>query len=133
MTGTIESHPSKLRENRVASGVNTGQPILDNRWALDVIAHSTVKQVATDTVDSATTSVITAASHSARVGDLVLFTSGTFSGVWFTVVAVTTNTITLNSNTSESTAPAASDGFTIYRHHPIILDADGYLQVKVIA
>lgn len=130
MTGTLNSHPSKLREKRVQDGVNTGQPVLDNRWALDVITHLAVKQVATDTVDSATTEVITAAAHAARVGDLVLFTGGTQSGRWFTVVAVATNTITLNSDMSA--APAASDGFTIYRHHPIILDADGYLQVKVI-
>lgn len=127
----INSHPSSKKEVRVSDGVSTGQPVLDNRWALDVIAHSTVKQVATDTVDSATTEVITAASHSARVGDLILFTGGSQSGRWFVVTSVTTNTITLNSDMSA--APAASDGFTIYRYHPIILDADGYLQVKVIA
>lgn len=127
---TLSSHPSRLREKRNTDGVNTGQPILDNRWALDVISHLAVKLVATDAVDSATTEVITAASHSARVGDLVNFTSGTQSGRWFTVAAVTTNTITLNSDAAA--APAASDTFAIYRHHPIILDADGYLQVKVI-
>lgn len=130
MTHVINSHPSKLREKRVSDGINTGQPILDNRWALDVIAHSTVKQVATDTVDSATTEVITAASHAARVGDLINFTGGSQSGLWFVVVAITTNTITLNSDMSA--APAASDGFTIYRYQPLVLDANGYLQVKVI-
>lgn len=126
----ISSHPSSKKEVRVSDGVNTGQPILDNRWALDVIAHSTVKQVATDTVDSATTEIITAAGHAARVGDLINFTGGSQSGRWFVVTAVATNTITLNSDMSA--APAASDGFTIYRYHPIVLDADGYLQVKVI-
>ena len=126
----LTSHPSSKKEIRVRDGVNTGQPVLDNRWALDVIAHSTVKQVATDTVDSATTEVITAASHAARVGDLILFTGGTESGRWFVVTSTTTNTITLNSNAG--TAPAASDGFTIYRYHPIVLDANGYLQVKTI-
>jgi hypothetical protein len=128
---TILSHPSKLRENRVADGQNTGQPVLDNRWAMDVISHLAVKLVTTDAVEAnSTTSVIVATSHSARVGDLILFTSGNLSGRWFTVVSTSTNAITVNADMSE--APAASDGFSIYRHHPIILDSNGYLQVKVI-
>jgi len=129
MAGT-SSHPSKLRESRVSEGSTTGQPVLDNRWALDVISHMAVKLVAADAVDSATVDTVTAAAHSARVGDLINFTSGTQSERWFTVTATTTNTITLNSDMSA--APAASVTFNIYRHFPIILDANGYLQVKVI-
>lgn len=127
---TLSSHPSRLREKRNTDGVNTGQVVLDNRWALDVISHLAVKLVGTDTVDSATTEVVTAAAHAARVGDLINFTSGTQSGLWFTVTAVTTDTFSVNADMSA--APAAAVTFGIYRHHPIILDSSGYLQVKVI-
>ena len=128
---TLSSHPSKLREIRVSDGVNTGQPILDNRWALDVVAHLGVQFVVDDNVDSSTTSVITAASHVAKVGDLIVFSSGTEAGKWFTIAATTANTLTVNSDFS--VAPVNGDGFSVYRHRPLVLDSNGALILGVAA
>ena len=125
---TLSSHPSKLREKRVSDGLNTGQPVLDNRWGIDVVSHLAVKVVVDDAVDSATAEVVTANSHVARVGDLVNFTSGALNGRWFSVVATTSNTITLNGDAS--VAPSAADTFRIYRYSPVILGSNNDLPIS---
>lgn len=76
-------------------------------------------KVTTDTAEtSSTTTVINATTHSARVGDALLFTAGAANtNAWSTVSAVTANTITLSN--ALPGAPANGDAFTILRPTPI--------------
>lgn len=64
-----------------------------------------------------TTTVINATSHSARVGDVVLFFAGANTNAWSTISATDTNTITVSP--AFSNAPAAGNGFYILRPLPI--------------
>ncbi len=125
----LGSHPSRLQEKRVDLGITTGQPVLFNRWATDMIAHSFVQLIGTDDVDSATTEIITASSHNAEVGDLIHFLDGVNAGVFATVTAKTTNTATLGVTLSE--APTAGDSFEILRYRPCLIGSDGSIQVAV--
>lgn len=127
---SILSHPSKLRENRVADSVITGRPVLDDRHALDSVMHGFIQLVNSYAVVSATTSIITVSSHAARVGDIMQFTNGNLIGRFATIVAVTETTITVASDLSE--APANGNGFKVYRYAFPILDSSGN-QIKTNA
>jgi hypothetical protein len=91
--------------------------------ALDTIDHEFVEVIGTDAVDSATTSVITAAAHAAKRGDILRFTSGTYSGLRFHVLSVTTNTITVGM--VNAGAWSALDAFQILRHRSPVVDSAG--------
>lgn len=127
----INSHPSSLRETRLNDCLNTGQPVLFSRWALDMIAHAFVQLIGSDTVDSSTTSVLTVNGHTMLVGDLIFFTDSALAGVFATVVAKTANTVTLGIDLAS--APAADTPFEFYRYRPSVLDADGNMQVSIAA
>lgn len=120
---------STCKESRLTNLICTAQPTLFNRAAKDVISHGFLQLVATDEVDSASTSVITAAAHSALVGNLVKFTSGNLSGYSVSVVAVDTDTITLGADLPE--APVATDAFQILQYMHPILDANGNLSTSL--
>ena len=96
--------------------------------ALDAVVHNWVVSVASDSVDSATTKVITAAAHSALVGDEIVFTSGALSGLSFNVSAVDTNTITLAQ--PAPSAPVAAVTFKILRFRHPEMNTDGSVTVS---
>ena len=80
----------------------------------NVISFPYYELIGTDAVEaSSTDTIINATTHSAKVGDVIKFTSGTEDKNISFVESVTTNTITLG-QTLDST-PAAADTFSIYR------------------
>lgn len=125
--GVITGYPSQKKEDRLVvepATVNRAGPF---RYGLDTLAHLYVQDIASDAVEaSSTTKVINASSHSAEVGDLIIFTTGNLTHVIAGVDSVTTNTITLAQELSE--APATSDAFTIMRFRPPKVDANGVVQ-----
>lgn len=113
--GQVRGNPndeSTLRSD-LAYNQATVQKLSTNRDGLDVLSNLFVQLVASDSVDSYASGVITAAAHSAKVGDLVQFTSGTCNQQTFTVYAVATNTITLAQTPNQT--PATLDTFDILR------------------
>jgi len=109
LTGwTNKTGTGETVQRRFDAGVSPRGPY---QVGLETNSYTAAYTVGTDTVDSATTSVITAASHAAKVGDIIRFTDNVPIGVEARVVAVATNTITLG--TTLAAAPAASDAFTI--------------------
>lgn len=77
--------------------------------------------VVADTAEtSSTTTVINATTHSARVGDVIMFTAGTAGNIkaWSPVASVTTNTITISN--ALPTTPANGDVFYIMRPQPVL-------------
>lgn len=86
-----------------------------SRRAIDAIAHNYVELIVSDAVESfdSTLSVITATAHSAKVGDVIQFTSGVANKETYAVQATTANTITLDQ--TPATAPSAADTFAILR------------------
>lgn len=99
-----------------------------NRDGLEVLSNVYTQLVAADSVDSYAAGVITAASHSAKVGDVILFTSGVLNKIVFTIFATATNTISLAQ--TPVSAPSAADTFNILRFaHPII-DSSGNVGVS---
>lgn len=125
----MSSAPSGYPNNQKLDRINTRhagvEPRDTTKDALSVLTHQYVYVVGTDAVDSATTSVITAASHAALRGDVIRFTSGTYSGRDYKVWDTATNTITLCEDLS--TAPAALDTFQILRHRYPVVDSTGNL------
>lgn len=121
--GKAHASTSTKDRNDRADNARTGQPVLYNRFGLDMLAYLFVQLVVADAVDSATDTIITAASHSAREGDVIRFTSGTYNGYTVSVFAVTTNTITLGQTLPA--APTAADTFDILRFRFPTLDSGG--------
>jgi hypothetical protein len=112
---TPKGYSSQEKEDRLSAEFVTVSPAGENQHGLDVIAHSWVASLGSDAVEAAsTTSIINATAHAALKGDLVSFTSGTFSGREFPISAVDTNTITLG--VTLSAAPGTGDTFDIKRY-----------------
>lgn len=92
----LRGSASRAKEQRVNEedvSVNRFDPA---RCGLDVIAHSSWALVASDTAEVGSTDyTIIATAHNAWPGDLIELTSGTYSGRALTVVATTTDIITL--------------------------------------
>lgn len=127
-----KGYPSKERDLSLgASDIHmTGEPIREKQHGLSVLSHMFVREVGTDAVEAlSTTTVINATAHSAKVGDVIRFTSGALSGQEVKVRAVATNTITLAETLAS--APAAAVSFQILRHKYPVVDADGNLTLSV--
>ncbi len=120
---------STLKEGRLSNLICTAQRVLYNRAAKDVISHGFLQLVASDTVDSSTQSIITAASHLALPGNLIRFTSGTLAGYSVSVIDIDTNTITLGADLPS--APSASDAFDILAYRHPLLDSNGALSIAI--
>jgi len=111
-------------KNGSATAAVTCRNINPYKYVLDTSAYIGASLVASDACDAGTTaSVITAASHSAKVGDIIRITSGTYDDVEVRVKAVAANTITLESTLAG--APAALDTFDILRPRFAKVLADG--------
>ena len=125
--------PSKQRETERAVSEDhiTAQPVRNNQIAKDVIAHLAMSVVASDAVEAAsTTTIINATGHSAKPGDVILFTSGNLSGDEVRVIATETNSIEVAEILSE--APAAADTFDILRNQFLKTNGDGSLEVNAV-
>lgn len=123
----VKGYSSREKEDRLSTEPATVQELAKYRHALDVIAQIAAYEVATDDVEAGSTaSVINATSHSARIGDIILFTSGDLNREIATVRSVDANTITLSQNLSD--APAAAVTFSIRRWIPLKASNDGVLE-----
>lgn len=123
LTGSSDrKQPSHVREEPV-----TTQPAPSQRRSEDVIAHSTVQQVGTDAVVSASTTSITGSLTTAEEGDLVRFTSGNLQYQTYVVQEVSGAELTLAQDIPE--APAVSDTFVILRFQLPHVDPYGHLEV----
>lgn len=109
----------------------TGSVSGNRKFPQDTRNLGTVYSVGTDAVDSFSeqTNTVTAASHAAKKGDTIRFTSGVLSGLVFTVYSVGTNTIKLYEYVE--TTPSALDTFTIYRYIPQVVSTTGASTVDV--
>lgn len=123
MTSTIGGFKDRKIESRAKVEPVTVQPNTKYKTSLDTIAQIGYQLIANDSVDSATTSIITAAAHLALAGDVVQFTSGTLNKEFVHVTSVDTNTITLAQTLSA--APSPGDTFVILRPTILRLDASG--------
>jgi len=104
------------------SGLSQSVIPVSNNTSLNGLGTAPIgyARATTDAAEAgSTTTVINATAHSARVGDVIQFTSGTATNLdaWSPVSAVTANTITV-SHAFPSTV-AASDGFYILRPRPL--------------
>lgn len=120
---TPKGYPCQRKEDRLSAEFATLQPVTPNRFGLETVANCFAFQVATDTADSCTTTVITAAAHKAIKGDIIKWTTGAMDDRMFTVWDTDTDTITL-SQTMDS-APAVGSAFTIMRYSPGLVSATG--------
>jgi hypothetical protein len=113
----------------IASGTNGPQSVIPVSNAVGFNGVGAIgvgyQFVGADAAEAdSTTTVINATAHAARVGDILSFRSGTAGniGIWVTVSAVATNSITL-ANALLAT-PAAADGFYILRPQPLSVNAN---------
>jgi hypothetical protein len=94
-----------------------------------MISNEFVQLIASDAVDSATTTIITAASHGARAGDIIRFTSGVNDVTEVSVLRTDTNTITIAQEVD--TAPSALDTFDVLRYTKPLVSSTGALSVDI--
>lgn len=100
----------------------TNNPV-QNRMAQDVLAWSTAELIATESVTLASTSSITSSGSAGRVGDALMFTSGTLDKTIFSITAVSGTTYTLGQ--IASVTPTGGDTFQILRYRPAIVGSGG--------
>ena len=124
-----KGYSSQEKDDRLSAQFSTIEPVRQLQNGLSVLAHQFMRSVTTDAVEAnSTTSVIVATSHSALKGDVIRFTSGTFSGREIKVWDVSTNSITLAETLAS--APALGVSFEILRHKYPIVDASGNVSVS---
>lgn len=121
-----KGYPSGSKLDRVNAQFSTVESVRLDQYGLSVLSHQFLYLVATLSVTSATTSVITSASHGAVKGDVIRFTSGVNTNREIKVFSVTTNTITLAEDLA--VAPSAADVFLVTRHKYPMTDAAGNIQ-----
>jgi hypothetical protein len=110
----------------------TANKVATNRAALDVASLGFAQLVASDTAETgSTTSVLTVTGHSALVGDVLIFTSGSLNRQMFTVYAVAANTITLGQ--TSSVAASNGDGFDILRFALPRVDSAGGVRIGTVS
>lgn len=128
---TPKGYSSQEKEDRLRAEFQTLNPIGPKTYGADVRSTLAYTNIASDAIDSiANGYIITAAAHTALVGDIVKFTSGLADDLWSVVVAVDTNTIELGiafTGSLASRAPAAADTFDIYRPDFLTTNAAGQL------
>lgn len=110
----------------------TANRVGSTRASLDVLANLFCQLVAADSAETgSTTSVLTVTAHSALVGDIIVFTSGTLNQRAFNVDAVATNTITLGQTTSA--AASNGDTFDILRISFPRVDSAGGVRIGTVS
>lgn len=108
----------------------TVQPRGSHRYSLDTQSHGFYSVSTANVISAATTRMITKATHGARVGDVIRFTSGALAGIEISVHWVfSANVIVLG--TELDVAPAINDQFTLLRPVSMLLTQDGVIPVTV--
>lgn len=121
---TIKGYPDAAKLDAGSSNFATVAPVRAQQHALDVVAHSHARLVASDTAETgSTTASIAATAHSALRGDVISFTSGALAGYEFRVKSVSTNAI-LTAEAMPS-APSNGDAFSILRQTTPRVDSSG--------
>jgi hypothetical protein len=126
---SIKGWSTQEKEDRLNPQYATVEPVRTLQNALSTIAHQFVFEVGTDTVEAdSTTILVNATGHSAKVGDVIRFTSGTLSGQEVKVYSVATNSLTLAEKLPS--APALGVSFSILRHKYPVVDSSGTISVS---
>lgn len=121
-----KGYSSQEKDDRLSAQFATIEPVRELQNGLTVSAHQFVRSIASDAVESgSTSSVIVATSHLAIKGDVIHFTSGSFLGREVKVWDTAANSITLAETLSG--IPAIADTFDILRHKYPICDSSGAL------
>ena len=121
---TSKGYAASTSLDRTRANHVTVEPIRDAQYGESTVTHGTLRLVASDLTEATSdTYVITATSHLALAGDVIVFTSGSFLGKEVKVASVTTNTITLTESMASSIG--TSVGFDILRHKYPILNPNG--------
>lgn len=128
----VSGYSSSQEDHRLQQ--NQAQVVPVGPWlhALVGFMRSTVRLIETDAVEAGTTtSIVKATAHNAQAGDIIRFTSGTFSGREVSVDAIASDWIYLAETLSA--APAALDTFKIYRFTSPLVNSEGRLQVDIVS
>lgn len=124
MTTTIGGFKDRKIESRSKVEPSTAQYIGEYRQGIDSVAQVAYVVVATDSVESnSTTSVIVATSHQAKIGDIIQFLSGTLIHTIAFVQSTTTSQITLSQTLSST--PAVASTFVILRPSIVRVNSSG--------
>jgi hypothetical protein len=126
---TTRGFPDNAKSKDGSNEYATVNPIREQQYGLDVIAHAFTQRIGTDTAETgSTTRVIKATGHAAIKGDVIGFTAGNLDNSEYRVASVETDYITLTELMSE--APANGDAFEILRQRSAVLGGDGSLGVS---
>lgn len=113
--------------NNLASGETAYPSVSPARLeqdALDVIAHTFMREVGTDAAEAASAEFqIAATAHAAQRGDVIRMTSGAYSGREVKVITTTANVIFI----SDKINVGNTSTFQILRHKAALVAADGTL------
>lgn len=123
-----KGYSSQEKDDRLSAQFSTVEPVRELQNGLSVVAHQFVTQVATDSAEAGSSaSQLIASAHLAKKGDVIQFTSGTFSGRQVKVWDVATDSITL----AETLPSAVASGvtFTILRHKYPQVDSSGAVSI----
>lgn len=123
-----KGYSSQGKDDRLIAQFATVEPVRQLQNGLSVTAHQFVRLVGSDACEvGSTSSVINATAHAALVGDVIKFSSGTFSGREVKVSSVAPNTLTLAETLTS--APSAGDTFDILRHKYPLVDSTGAVAI----
>lgn len=123
-----KGYSSQGKDDRLTAQFATVEPVRQLQNGLTVNAHQFVRLVGSDACEvGSSTSILIATSHAALVGDVIRFTSGTFSGREVKVSAIASNTITLAETLPSQ--PNTGDTFDILRHKYPLVDSTGAVSI----
>ncbi len=127
---SIKGYADKTKADAGAPDYATLNPVREQQYGIDVIAHTFFQNIGSDAAEAAcTTRIITATSHSALVGDVISWTSGSLNTKEYRVSAVATSTITVSE--AMSVAPTAADTFNILRQKAGLVESNGGISVSL--
>jgi len=130
MASLIGGFKDKKIETRSKVEPSTVQYIGENRQGLDVVSQTAYRLIGSDAVEAnSTTSLIVATAHSAKVGDVVKFTSGVLDTRFAFIQETATNSITLSQTLN--VAPSAADTFQIWRPGILAVNDAGEIPVTL--
>lgn len=118
------------QDDRLETNLATTQPVAPLQNGPDVLAHWAAYLVATDAVDSATTTVVDAAAHLAIRGDIIRFTSGVHQYREYHAAVILADSIELGETLT--VAPSPGDTFQILRFLTPLLNSAGRLQIDIV-
>ncbi len=126
---TIKGYADQAKTEACKTQFATVNPVREQQYGVDVIAHAFTQRIGTDTAETgSTTRIIKATAHAAIKGDVIGFTAGTLDNSEYRVDSVTTDYITLTE--VMRVAPSNGDAFEILRQRSAVLGGDGSLGVS---